>query len=150
MIQDHIEPGRLIQFPERPLNPSRSLDLERVQVGARNDSLFDVVRKCAYRELTDYRKEGGNLDGWLKLVHDFTEDHNRRFSVPLKRDEVRTVAYSIATWVWSWGYDHSQTMQSKRGIKSGAARRKLTPLEDERRPWESMGISRATWYRKHR
>ena len=41
LIQDRSEPGQLIHFPERPLNPSRSLHLESVQVGARNDSLFD-------------------------------------------------------------------------------------------------------------
>ena len=41
-------------------------------------------------------------------------------------------------------------MQTARGIKSGASRRKRTPLEDDHRPWESMGISRAWWYRKYR
>ena len=41
-------------------------------------------------------------------------------------------------------------MQAARGIKGGAARRKGTPLEDDQRPWESMGISRAWWYRKYR
>ena len=154
LIQEYIEPGRLIRFPERPLNPSRSLDLERVQVGARNDSLFDVVRKRAYRELTDYRKDGGNLGGWLKLVYVFTDDNNRRFPVPLKRADVRSVAYSVATWVWSWGYDHSPEKQAARaregGLAAGVRRRAGTPLEHDCRPWESMGISRATWYRKHR
>ena len=39
---------------------------------------------------------------------------------------------------------------ARRQGESGAAisRRKGTPLEDDRRPWESMGISRAWWYRK--
>ena len=37
-----------------------------------------------------------------------------------------------------------------RGIKSGAARRKGTPLEDDQTPWLSMGISRAWWYRRYR
>ena len=41
-------------------------------------------------------------------------------------------------------------MQATRGIKSGASRRKGTALEDDQRPWEFMGVSRATWYRKHR
>ena len=131
LIQDRSEPGRLIQFPERPLNPSRSLHLERVQVGARNDSLFDVVRFMAYEDLTHYRKAGGHLRGWKRLVYDLTHDNNLRFPVPLKRADVRSVAYSVATWVWSWGYDHSQTMQSKRGIKSGVARRKGTHERDK-------------------
>ena len=38
-------------------------------------------------------------------------------------------------------------MQAARAIKGGEARRKGTPLEDEQRPWEFMGVSRATWYR---
>ena len=41
-------------------------------------------------------------------------------------------------------------MQAARAIKGGTARRKGTSLEDDPRPWESMGVSRATWYRKHR
>ena len=64
LIQDHIEPGRLIQFPERPLNPSRSLDLERVQVGARNDSLFDVGTQVCLSgadRLQEGRREPGRL-----------------------------------------------------------------------------------------
>ena len=150
LIQDRSEPGRLIRFPERTLNPSRSLDLERVQVGARNDSLFDVVRKRAYQELTDYRKESGNLGGWLKLVYAFTDDNNRRFPVPLKRDEVRALAYSVATWIWSRGYDHSPEKQAARAREGMRQRRAGTPLENDRRPWESMGISRAWWYRKCR
>ena len=39
-------------------------------------------------------------------------------------------------------------IQTARGIKSGASRRKGTSLEDDHRPWESMGISRAWWYRE--
>ena len=122
LIQE-FEPGRLIQFPERPLNPSRSIHLERVQVGARNDSLFDVVRKMSYQELTFYRKAGGHLRGWLRLVYDFTDDNNRRFPVPMERDDVRSVAYSVATWVWSRGYDHSPEKQAARAIEGMRQRR---------------------------
>ena len=41
-------------------------------------------------------------------------------------------------------------MQAARAIRPRPGRRKGTPLEDDRRPWESMGISRAWWYRKYR
>ena len=123
LIQERSEPGRLIQFPERPLNPSRSLALESIQKGARNDSLFDVVRKRAYQELTAYRKEGGDLGGWLRRVYALTDDNNRRFPVPLDRDEVRAIAYSVATWVWSRGYDHSNKKQKERQVKQVESRR---------------------------
>ena len=123
LIQDRSEPGRLIQLPERVRNPARSLDLERIQKGARNDSLFDVVRKRAYQELTAYRKEGGDLGGWLRRVYALTDDNNRRFPVPLDRAEVRAIAYSVATWVWSRGYDHSNKKQKERQVKQVESRR---------------------------
>ena len=123
LIQERSEPGRLIQFPERVRNPARSLDLERIQKGARNDSLFDVVRKRAYQELTAYRKEGGDLGGWLRRAYALTDDNNRRFPVPLDRDEVRAIAYSVATWVWSRGYDHSNKKQKERQVKQVESRR---------------------------
>ena len=36
------------------------------------------------------------------------------------------------------------------GLASGVSRRKGTPIENDRKPWESLGISRATWYRHAR
>ena len=39
-------------------------------------------------------------------------------------------------------------IQSSKGKQSGVARRKRTPLELDRAPWEAEGISRATWYRQ--
>ena len=109
------EPGRLIQFPERPLNPARSLHLESVLRGARNDSLFDVVRLRAYRELAEYRTEGGTLAGWLGRVYSYADDSNRRFPDPLERSDVRSISYSVGTWVWSRYFDHSSEKQKERG-----------------------------------
>ena len=123
LLQERGEPGELIQFPERTLNPARSLQLETVLEGARNDSLFDVVRLTAYGELAEYRKEGGNLSGWLGRVCSFADDNNRRFPAPLITSDVRSVAYSVGTWVWSRYFDHSSGKQKERGMKSGEARR---------------------------
>ena len=38
-------------------------------------------------------------------------------------------------------------IQAAKGRRSGEARRKGTPLELDRAPWEAEGASRATWYR---
>ena len=134
-----------------------SLRLEGVYPGARNDSLFEVGRQWAYRQ-----RRGGNLGAWIAGVRDFFLFNNKRFPYPMHVTEVRASAYSVATWVWSAfneiipskskerRLDHSSIAQSWRGTWSGASRRKGTPLEGDRRPWESMGISRAWWYRRHR
>ena len=39
-------------------------------------------------------------------------------------------------------------IQSCRGKRSGAARRKGTPLEHDSEPWQALGILRRTWYRQ--
>ena len=115
-------PGRVISFPERPVNPYRSIDLERVPGGpgvrgARHDSLFDVVRLRGYRVIDSYRRErGASLAGWLKLIHGYTDDNNRRFRVPLPASSVRSTSYSVATWVWS-RLDHSPEKQRERQAK---------------------------------
>ena len=38
-------------------------------------------------------------------------------------------------------------MQAARAIRPRPGRRKGTPLEDDRRPWEAEGVSKPTWYR---
>ena len=133
-----------------------SLRLEGVYEGARNDSLFEVCRQWAYRQ-----RRGNDLGAWIAGVRDFFFFNNKRFPDPMHVSEVRASAYSVATWIWSEfnevipskakrPLDHSSIAQSWRGTWSGASRRRGTPLEKDRRPWESMGISRATWYRRVR
>ena len=39
-------------------------------------------------------------------------------------------------------------LQAARGKKSGRAQRKDTPLEQDRTPWVTAGISRRAWYYK--
>ena len=101
-----------------------SIDLETVWPGARNASLFDVVRHWAYAEPKDM-----GLLNWKAHVQDFTRAQNDRFPVPLDARELRDVAYSISTWVWAGGgaQHHALSRRSERqrlkGIKSGQARR---------------------------
>ena len=110
--------------------PPRSLHLESVLRGARNDSLFDVLRLRAYRELAEYRTEGGTLAGWLGRVYSYADDSNRRFPDPLERSDVRSISYSVGTWVWSRYFDHSSEKQKERGMKSGEARRAKNRTRD--------------------
>ena len=78
---------------------------------------------------------------------------NQSFDIPLPHAEVAATARSVHAYRSRWisrGAYFTQEQRSlwgkARGIKSGEARRKGTPLESDRAPWESMGISRRTWY----
>ena len=127
-----LKAGKLLHFPAARVDfvVGQSLDLETVQRGARNNSLFDVTRLWAYRAVEDHRD--GPLADWIAAVHAFTHQNNKRFPVPLKRPScIQSTAYSVATWVWSKYFNHSKAMQSQRGIKSGAARRALTHERDK-------------------
>ena len=82
---------------------------------------------------------------------------NQSFDIPLPHTEVAATARSVKNYRFGWitkgryfTPEQTRLWGRERGIKSGAARRKGTPLEDDQRPWEAMGISRATWYRRVR
>ena len=82
---------------------------------------------------------------------------NQSFLIPLPDAEVAGIARSVQQYRLKWitkGKHYTPTQRTlwgrARGIKSGAARRKGTPLEDDQTPWLSMGISRAWWYRRYR
>ena len=80
---------------------------------------------------------------------------NQTFTLPLPYSEVAATARSVqgyrARWIAKGGYftqEERSQWGSRRGIKSGEARRKGTALEHDRAPWEKMGVSRRTWYRR--
>ena len=127
-----------------------ALEMETIQRGRRNLKLFDAVRFWAYSV-----PRGDELEAWTRRVRVYALEQNRRFPAPLDASEVKATAYSISTWCWSgggarWHFDHSSAAQRRRGVKSGQVRRRGTPLEHHRQPWEAPGMSRATWYRKRR
>ena len=81
---------------------------------------------------------------------------NREFAVPLADAEVRGVWGSVCRYRKRWrveghksGWLWKQAEVGRRGGRaSGVVRRAGTPLEANRAPWESAGVSRATWYRR--
>ena len=74
-----------------------SIRLEGVYPGARNESLFLVVRLWAYKQ-----RRGSDLGAWCRRVLDFTLECNNRLPMPLGEREVSSTAYSaLSTWVWS-------------------------------------------------
>ena len=96
-------------------------DLETVQPGGRNVALFDHVRFWAYAQ-----DKGADLDSWSARVRRIALQCNARFPDPLPDDEVRRLAWSVASWTWSGGgpMDHSPAAQRRRRrkVRTGAAR----------------------------
>ena len=113
-----------------------STRLEGVYPGARNESLFLVVRLWAYKQ-----RRGSDLGAWCRRVLDFTLECNNRLPMPLGEREVSSTAYSVSTWVWSamnevipakgnGPLDHTSIAQSWRGTWSGESRRRKTHERD--------------------
>jgi hypothetical protein len=114
----------------------------------RNCNLFDSVRNWAYKAI---RQGWPDYDRWLEAVETRAYAYNKRFSEPLPDNEIAHVAKSIARWTHrhmsSAGFSE---WQANNGKRSGASRRKGTALEHDPKPWEALGISRATWYRRNK
>ena len=120
--------------------------------GSPNPTVFEQVSHWAYRS-----PRGSDRSAWDALVLEKTLAINASLISPLSPREAASVAKSIAKWVWEhFDHDHlpghhgSRQRGRRDGIASGAARRRGTPLADDRKPWEGLGISRATWYRRFR
>ena len=110
----------------------------------RNDALF--------REGMKWSGQPRNWGKWSAL-----ETHlwavNASFVEPLNVRELAGIVKSIIRYQRRNLESGKQQetfsfIQASRGLKSGMARRKGTPLEHDRTPWETAGVSRRTWYYK--
>ena len=84
---------------------------------------------------------------------------NRNMDQPMTYSEIAGIARSVERYRAMWRArgqfdargDRQRSIWGRAlGVRSGASRRAGTPLEQDREPWRVLGISRRTWYRKHR
>ena len=138
-------------LPAHWRRPSKPADLATAP--GRNCALFAALCKLAL---------SGSDEGLLTWARTL----NREFSVPLADAKVRGVWRSVCRYRARWrvqGYQQGWLWEQaargskggliggcKGGMASGVVRRAGTPLEHDRAPWESAGVSRATWYRRVR
>ena len=127
---------------------SQSQKCESSPIGlGRNCDLFERLRKWSYRAV---RQGWPDYDRWFEAVFTRAQAYNN-FENPLQINEVKATAKSVARYTHRKfspeGFSAWQAYQGRKGgIKSGEARR---PGSDaELQPWISMGISRATYYRR--
>ena len=133
-LDESIPPGW--RRPRRPLT-----------VYGRNDALFRAGMRWTGRP--SHWGDWAGMTAYLAAL-------NAEFVVPLGERELGGIVKSIRR-IQSKNLQSGQTqrtfsfLQAARGRKggqqSGQARRKDTPLEYDRTPWEAAGVSRATWYR---
>ena len=115
--------------------------LKRTGIG-RNVDLFQAAMR-----------ESGKPRNWGKDVTALLVALNEALEAPLEHAEVLAIAGSVNR-IQGKNLESGQTqrrfafIQSCRGKRSGAARRKGTPLEHDSEPWKALGISRRTWYRR--
>lgn len=74
----------------------------------RNPALFDTVRYWAYAQ-----DRGDEMERWTDRVREYALRHNDRFLELLPGDEVRRIAWNVASWTWSGRgpFDHSPRAQ---------------------------------------
>ena len=103
--------------------------LEVIAEGARNVSLFDVLRWWSYEQ-----DRGAVLAHWYDAVRDHALQHNERFPAPLPAWEVRRLAYNVASWTWSGpgAIDHPPVAQRRRGAGPGRGRGDLASARQRR------------------
>lgn len=121
----------------------------------RNCTLFHQVRLIAYR-IADYYDEKTLYRELLLLL----EKNNLAFDTGLQYGELRHIAKSITRYCKSSRFQAHRkaynarfsTLQAKRGSKGGKVSKRPPSEQSERtrKPWEDLGISRATYYRKQK
>ena len=129
----------------RPAVPSTGI--------GRNCSLFDAGMKWAG---SPANLDVSVLSALMAINAEVARTHDKP---PLDAGEVAGIARSVERYRRRWvergqfgkeGDCERSAWGQSRGVRSGQARRKDTPLEYDREPWKAEGISRAWWYRKRR
>ncbi len=118
--------------------------IEPIGLG-RNIMLFDSIRQWSYRNVLLYKETNAGLEQWFRTVMRECELVNQHFPTPMTLSEVRGIAKSIAKWTWrEFSEKAFSQIQRERAHKRWANR--SAPSIEQSKPWESMGISRSTYY----
>ena len=134
--------------------PSKLPEKAQINGLGRNCTIFDTVRKWAYKEVLKYRL-ASNSQEFYKAVRKACDGVNITFPTPLSEPEIKAISKSIAKWVWSkytgrlsdqdWAQyvkdTHTPEIQAARGRLSGMARnKKIELLKQEARELADGGF----------
>lgn len=111
----------------------------------RNVSVFDAVRRVAYREVMRFKREGKTQEVFEKMLLGVADAVNQEFPLALYRQELAGIVRSIGKWTWGrFTFERFSAIQASRGVKAWSK----TPTRGRGKPWLSEGVSRATYYRR--
>lgn len=138
----------------------------------RNVSVFDLLRFHAYQHVMMYRNDS-NEATWHRYLSARAADYNSTQSPPLAPNELRHIVASVAKWTWltytgTLSDKDFSDLQAFRGARGGRISAKVRAEKFEKqgttvavqmsqlsskgitdkKPWEALCISRATWYRR--
>ena len=134
--------------------PSKLPEKATVYGLGRNCTLFDTVRKWAYKEVLNYRL-ASNGKSFHQAVLKACTQVNSSFPTPLPEAEVKATSNSIAKWVWAkytaklseddWKQyvqdTHTPEIQAVRGKRSGVVRNsKIELMKKEARELAQEGF----------
>jgi len=133
-----------VTLPDKAIRPDP--DLSHLK---RNNTLFELLRRWAYRQVLAFKRAGRSFEQWQAYALDQAEAINISAFPhdPLPYAEVKSTAKSAAKWVWSnFSSKTFSAIQSARGHKGGRPR----TTTGDGKPWQALGISRPTWYRRRK
>ncbi len=138
----------------------------------RNVTVFDLLRFHAYPLVSMYR-EDATYNTWRRYLSARADDYNSTQNPPLHVNELRHIVDSVAKWTWNTytgtlSDSAFSDLQAFRGAKGGRISARVRAEQAEKqgttvavqmsqlsskgitdsKPWEALGISRATWYRR--
>ena len=142
------------------LSASERRSIDKHYGMGRNCHLFEMTRKWAYRAI---RQGWPEFSQWLDAVIQRVEMYNASLPVPLSPAECRAIGKSIAKYTYrKFSPEGFSAVQAARGRKGGNANssenqaikgqksKRVAVATSARtlKPWVTLGISRATYYRK--
>jgi hypothetical protein len=137
-LADWLFPGDMRAFPS----------VETTHGTSRNCTVFNQLRAIAYREVREFKRRT-SIDAFQARLEHVALGINRQFPEALSFAEVRAITRSVAKWTWRhFSTEKFRIRQSMLGRRANAVRWAGHLSAESTRPWDTEGISRATWYRR--
>ena len=150
------EPYSLYELAEKIDLPRKDYSKQKISVDeaiglGRNCYVFYTACPFAYQEIRAYR--GKTYSQWEMVMIDHCVSLNENLSEPMTYREVRCIAKSISRFCWkndAYCYQEFIDRQRRKGAIGGKKSKRTAKIDSDRstKPWEAMGISRATYYRR--
>jgi hypothetical protein len=142
------EPYTLPELADWLFQPDIAPDIgpEATHGAGRNCTIFEGLRRIAYREVRAF-KRNGSFYMFRARLEQLALDINIQFPEALGLVEVRAIAKSVAKWTWR---NLSEEKLSALQRHRANIRWNGHVSAEKTKPWEAHGISRRTWYRRKR